>query len=85
MYAVEFSFRAGRDLVELAHFRSNVVPILGDARDPSKYRMLVNGLVDCIYIDVEQPDMARILTINAQHYLRAGGGFIMIINVHTFS
>ena len=41
VYAVEFSHRSGRDLVNMAKKRPNVVPIIEDARHPHKYRMLV--------------------------------------------
>jgi rRNA 2'-O-methyltransferase fibrillarin len=48
VYAVEFSHRSGRDLVNMAQHRTNVIPIVEDARHPMKYRMLV-GMVDCIF------------------------------------
>merc|ERR1712107_98074 len=47
VYAVEFSHRSGRDLTNMAKRRPNVVPIVEDARQPQRYRMLV-GMVDVI-------------------------------------
>ena len=44
VYAVEFSHRSGRDLINMAKKRMNVVPIIEDARHPHKYRMLVSVL-----------------------------------------
>ena len=41
VYAVEFSHRSGRDLLNVAKKRTNVIPIIEDARHPHKYRMLV--------------------------------------------
>ncbi|KAK8136939.1 Fibrillarin [Apiospora sp. TS-2023a] len=35
VYAVEFSHRSGRDLVNMAQSRTNVIPIVEDARHPS--------------------------------------------------
>merc|ERR1739845_86368 len=58
VYAVEFSHRSGRDLINVAKKRTNVVPIVEDARYPLKYRMLV-GMVDVVFADVAQPDQAR--------------------------
>lgn len=52
---MEFSHRSGRDLVNMAKKRTNVIPIIEDARHPAKYRMLV-GMVDVIFSDVAQPD-----------------------------
>ena len=62
VYAVEFSHRSGRDLVNMAKKRTNVIPIIEDARHPSKYRMLV-GMVDVIFSDVAQPDQVFFLSI----------------------
>ena len=42
VYAVEFSHRSGRDLVNLAKKRTNIVPLIMDARKPLEYRSLVN-------------------------------------------
>ena len=58
MYAVEFSHRSGRDLINMAKSRPNVIPIIEDARHPLKYRMLV-GMVDVVFADVAQPDQVR--------------------------
>ena len=51
VYAVEFSKRSGRDLVNMAKKRTNVIPIIEDARHPQKYRMLM-PMVDVIFADV---------------------------------
>ncbi|KAL5192237.1 Mediator of RNA polymerase II transcription subunit 36a [Glycine soja] len=81
VYAVEFSHRSGRDLVNMAKKRTNVIPIIEDARHPAKYRMLV-GMVDVIFSDVAQPDQARILGLNASYYLKAGGHFVISIKAN---
>jgi rRNA 2'-O-methyltransferase fibrillarin len=60
VYAVEFSHRSGRDLVNMAKKRTNVIPIIEDARHPARYRMLV-GMVDVIFSDVAQPDQVPFL------------------------
>ncbi|KAG0605179.1 hypothetical protein M758_9G037400 [Ceratodon purpureus] len=78
VYAVEFSLRSGRELVNLAKKRTNVIPIIEDARHPLKYRLLV-GMVDTIFVDVAQPDQARILALNAHHFLKSGGHFVISI------
>merc|ERR1719272_897987 len=51
VYAVEFSHRSDRDLTNMAKRRPNIVPIVEDARQPQKYRMLI-GMVDVIFSDV---------------------------------
>ena len=62
----------------MAKKRTNIIPIIEDARHPHKYRMLV-GIVDTIFADVAQPDQARIVALNAQHFLKNGGHFVISI------
>jgi len=81
VYAVEFSHRSGRDLINVAKKRTNVIPIVEDARHPQKYRMLV-GMVDVLFADVAQPDQARIVALNAQMFLKNGGHFVMSIKAN---
>jgi len=78
VYAVEFSHRSGRDLLNVAKKRTNIVPIIEDARHPWKYRMLV-GMVDTVFADVAQPDQARIVAINAHNFLKTEGHFVISI------
>jgi len=81
VYAVEFSHRSGRDLINVAQRRTNIVPIIEDARHPLKYRMLVD-MVDVIFSDVAQPDQARIVCHNASYFLKNGGGLVMSIKAN---
>ncbi|GFY77295.1 rRNA 2'-O-methyltransferase fibrillarin [Trichonephila inaurata madagascariensis] len=78
VYAVEFSNRSGRDLLSVAQKRTNIVPVIEDARVPQKYRM-ITGMVDVIFSDVAQPDQSRILALNAHQYLKDGGHYIISI------
>lgn len=81
VYAVEFSQRAGRDLINTAKKRVNVVPIVEDARHPQRYRMLV-PMVDVVFADVAQPDQARIVAINSHMFLKNGGHFMISIKAN---
>lgn len=81
VYAVEFSQRSGRDLLGVAQKRSNIIPIIDDARHPTKYRMMMS-MVDVIFSDVAQPDQARIVALNAAHYLKIGGHIVMSIKAN---
>jgi len=78
VYAVEFSPRSGRDLINMAKKRTNVIPIVEDARLPNRYRMLLSS-VDVIFADVAQPDQARIVIHNAQSFLKDGGHVVISI------
>ena len=81
VYAVEFSHRSGRDLINMAKTRPNIIPIIEDARHPLKYRMLV-GMVDCVFADVAQPDQARIIALNAHHFLKNGGHYVISVKAN---
>lgn len=81
VYAVEFSHRVGRELLGVAKKRTNIIPIIEDARKPQNYRMLV-GMVDTIFADVAQPDQARIVAINAHQFLKNGGHFVLSIKAN---
>jgi len=81
VYAVEFSARSGRDLINVAKKRTNIIPIVEDARHPNKYRMLV-GMVDVLFADVAQPDQARIFELNARNFLKTGGKFVISIKAN---
>jgi rRNA 2'-O-methyltransferase fibrillarin len=81
VFAVEFSHRSGRDLINMATHRTNVIPIIEDARHPLRYRMLV-GMVDVIFADVAQPDQARIVGLNAHLFLKVGGGVVVSIKAN---
>ncbi|KAL8671275.1 MAG: hypothetical protein Q9168_004215 [Polycauliona sp. 1 TL-2023] len=81
VYAVEFSHRSGRDLINMATHRTNVIPIIEDARHPLRYRMLV-GMVDTVFADVAQPDQARIVGLNCHLYLKVGGGVVVSVKAN---
>jgi len=81
VYAVEFSHRSGRDLINVAKKRTNIIPIIEDARLPQKYRMLV-GMVDVVFADVAQPDQARIIALNAHYFLKNGGHYVISIKAN---
>ena len=81
VFAVEFSHRSGRDLINMATHRTNVIPIIEDARHPLRYRMLV-AMVDVIFADVAQPDQARIVGLNSHLYLKVGGGVVVSIKAN---
>lgn len=84
VYAVEYSPKVARQLLDLATQRNNVAPILGDARTPADYMPLCST-VDVIYQDVAQRDQAAILQRNADAYLREGGHAMIAIKARSVS
>ena len=81
VYGIEISKRSGRDLTNMAKTRPNIIPIIEDGRKPWKYRYMMS-MVDTIFADVAQPDQARIVGINAQYFLKNGGGFVFSIKAN---
>jgi fibrillarin-like pre-rRNA processing protein len=77
--AVEFSPRISRDLFRLATKRTNIIPIIEDARHPSRYKPVVSGPIDVVYQDVAQADQAKILYDNLSTFCSFGAwGMIAI-------
>lgn len=79
VFCVEFAQRSMRELIDsLCQSRSNIYPILSDARMPEKYQSLVSP-VDVIYSDVAQPQQGKILADNADSFLKPNGYVIVAI------
>jgi fibrillarin-like pre-rRNA processing protein len=55
-----------------------MTPILEDARIPQRYAMFV-GTMDDIYCDIAQPEQARILADNADHFLKPNGWIMLAV------
>lgn len=82
VFAVEFSSRAMKDLINVASLRMNLVPILSDAEKPESYENIIPG-VDIIYQDVAQRDQAGIAIRNAELYLKKDGILVLIIKARS--
>ena len=81
VYAVEFAPRPMQDLLEVAHRRPNIVPIMADATRPEQYAPLVEA-ADLLYQDVAQPDQATIAIRNSA-FLKRGGYFILMLKTRS--
>jgi fibrillarin-like pre-rRNA processing protein len=79
VFAVEFSPQVTRKLIQLAESRPNILPIVDDARYPSRYSSIVTGSIDVVYQDVAQPKQAQILVENMKAFCSFGAwGMIAI-------
>ncbi|WP_406660172.1 fibrillarin-like rRNA/tRNA 2'-O-methyltransferase [Methanolobus sp. ZRKC3] len=78
VYAVEFSPRTMRDLIQLCDKRPNIIPILADANKPQSYAHIVEK-VDVIFQDVAQPNQAEIAAINSKYFLEQDGQLMLSI------
>ncbi len=78
VYAVERSPRPFRRLLGWAERWPNVLPILADAREPSRFAMQV-PMVDGLYVDIAQPDQVRLALENARARLRPGGALLLAL------
>ncbi|MCX6769246.1 MAG: fibrillarin-like rRNA/tRNA 2'-O-methyltransferase, partial [Candidatus Micrarchaeota archaeon] len=80
VFCVEFAQRSMRDLLNVCELRENMLPIMGDARQPHEYSEMLGGeKVDVIYQDVAQPDQDDIFIKNSKMFLKKDGwGMIAI-------
>lgn len=78
---VEFAPRVAREFVEhVARERSNVIPFVSDARDPSKYSV---SMVDVVYCDIAQPDQTEIAMANCARLLKKGGTLLLVVKARS--
>ncbi|MBN1785781.1 MAG: fibrillarin-like rRNA/tRNA 2'-O-methyltransferase [Candidatus Methanofastidiosa archaeon] len=81
IYCVEFAPRSMRDFMAVAESRQNIVPILGNAKDPQQYAAFLEE-VDLIYQDVAQVEQAEILLRNLP-FLKTGGNIMLCIKARS--
>jgi len=84
VYCVEFAPRSMRELVNnVCAFRLNMSPLLEDARLPERYALFINGKVDNIYCDIAQPEQAKVLADNADHFLEKFGWVMLAVKAQS--
>ncbi|MCI4373156.1 MAG: fibrillarin-like rRNA/tRNA 2'-O-methyltransferase [Thermoplasmata archaeon] len=77
VYALERSLRPFSRLLSLAERWPNLIPILGDAREPTTYGALVPP-VRGVYADIAQADQVEIALTNAAHFLEGNDGCVLL-------
>ena len=83
VFSVEHASRVARDFLDrVATFRTNIIPILKDARKPKEY-FSVFGKVDIVYVDIAQPDQTKIAIDNCHLFLKKGGYFFLVIKTRS--
>ncbi|MCC6045515.1 MAG: fibrillarin-like rRNA/tRNA 2'-O-methyltransferase [Ignisphaera sp.] len=82
IYAVEFAPRVMRELIVVADDRPNIIPILEDARFPTRYRIMLEE-VEGLYADIAQPEQASIVADNADMFLKNGGWLLLAIKARS--
>jgi len=83
IFAVESASRVARELIErVAVHRSNVIPIIEDARKPNAY-FSVSGRVDVVYCDIAQPDQTEIAITNCRTYLKSNGYLMLVVKTRS--
>lgn len=83
VFCVESSARVARELISrVAAHRSNIIPIIEDARRPNAY-FSVTGKVDVVYCDIAQPDQTQIAIANCKMYLKNNGYLILVIKTRS--
>jgi len=83
VFCVEHTSRVARDFLDrVASRRSNIVPILQDARHPKEY-FSIYGTVDVVYVDIAQPDQTEIAILNCKAYLKKSGYLVLVIKTRS--
>lgn len=83
IFGVEHASRVARDFMDrVASHRSNIIPIMQDARIPSEY-FAVFGKVDITYVDIAQPDQTNIAIANCKMFLKDDGILFLVIKTRS--
>tara|TARA_Y100000780_G_C13688159_1_gene418455 strand:- start:1920 stop:2660 length:741 start_codon:yes stop_codon:yes gene_type:complete len=83
VFCVESTSRVAREfMTRVATYRSNVIPIIEDARKPNAY-FSVTGKVDVVYCDIAQPDQTEIAITNCNMYLKENGYLMLVIKARS--
>lgn len=83
VFCVEHTSRVAREFLDrVASYRSNIVPILQDARNPKEY-FSVYGIVDVVYVDIAQPDQTEIAILNCKTYLKKEGYMMLVVKTRS--
>lgn len=77
VYGVELSYVPFLKLLELSEARSNIIPILEDARALEKYQFLVDS-PDIIYQDISQRDQVSIFNQAIKFWPTIRYGFLVL-------
>jgi fibrillarin-like pre-rRNA processing protein len=79
IFAVESSTRVARELISnVSSRRTNVIPIIEDARKPRSYFSIYDKM-DLVYCDIAQPDQTNIAIDNCKIYLKEGKSILLVI------
>ena len=82
VYAVEFSPRAMDQLLTVAEDRTNIYPLLKDARTPESYAHVVESDVDLLIQDVATRGQAAVAIANRQ-FLAANGQLVLAVKARS--
>ena len=81
LVGVEFAPRVAREFIEkVARERTNVIPYVADARDPSKYSV---AKFDVVYCDIAQPDQTEIAITNCRRTIKKGGTLLLVVKARS--
>ena len=83
VFAVESSARVARELISnVSSKRTNVIPIIEDARKPRSYFSIYDKM-DLVYCDIAQPDQTTIAIDNCKIYLKEGKPMLLVIKTRS--
>ena len=78
VYAVEFSPQPMRDLLNVTRSRTNIIPLLKDARRPETYSHVVESNLDLLIQDVATRGQVKIALENKRFLSPTGKLFLVI-------
>ena len=82
VYAVEFSPQPMRDLLNVSRSRTNIIPLLKDARRPETYSHIVESNLDLLIQDVATRGQVK-TAIDNKKFLSSTGKLFLVIKARS--
>lgn len=82
VFCLDFSANVVRDLLKKCKARTNMIPVLADAKHPESYSFRVTA-ADVVYMDIAQRDQVHIFVQNCKHYLKEDGFGILALKARS--
>lgn len=82
VFCLDFSATVVRDLLRKCQPRTNMIPLLGDAKRPGDYAYRITG-ADAVFMDIAQRDQVSIFIRNCERFLKDGGFGILALKARS--
>jgi len=86
VFGVDVSAKVMQKFIFLSEERQNIIPVLGDALNPSTYQDEIKSVkIDLIYQDISQKNQVEIFLKNTRIFSLMGGYAILVLKIRSIT